>query len=261
MRRSRFLKKAPRSDPCNPTQNKCGEAASVKSACPPLFAVPHHYLVLPDKENIVKEKSHEAHRKLGEAMICFVRNPMGKPEEHRQQDFGMPFESTTVELLEVNQLNERLVFLAEKGITYKSAEDLLREWRLLGVIKSEIAPKRPWGEDRPSRVLNLIVQGRVPTFNLWGGCVHAGQSLYFVAKMKKTSNQTVWQLEPWTSPTDSRPGLPDIVGESDSLGAWVYVGKAGESIMDGTPVAKGGKFDDTNIAKKLERRLQLHIRV
>lgn len=248
--------------------------SSANPGWPANNTVPHHYLVMPDKEAEIKSQSFNWHRQLGEAMLCFVRdsnpghlgrNPSADKQikhagrDHKAQEFGVPPESTTVELLEFNQLNERL---RRPDRQYESAEQVLREWHLLGVAKSEIAPRRAAIPDEQSyRVLNLIVQGRVPTFNLWGGFVHAGQDLYIVVKKVLWRSDKYWQLIPWSDSNLSRPNLASLVGCDGTLGAWLYVGKAGESILDSSARSRNGDFADTNVLKKLERRLQLHIRV
>jgi hypothetical protein len=216
--------------------------------------------------------SAECLKRLGEGMLCFARNPQGTPRRGKQQRLPLPAESTTVELMEVNQLNERLKHDSLKHC-YDSAEQVLREWKLLGVIKSEVAPARSYGEDAMSRTLNLIVQGRVPTFNLWGGTVHAGSDLYFLVRKRarKAGEEPVWTITPWCSRNGERPSLRLLLNEKSgvkgskhefdgTLGEWLYVGKAGESILDGTPASQP-TFDDTFKAKKLVRYLQLHIRV
>jgi hypothetical protein len=60
--------------------------------------------------------------------------------------------------------------------------------------------------------------------------------------------------------TSGRPGPKALVCEGGGSGAWVYVGKAGESIVDGSKPSKP-LFDETLNKKKLLRYLQLHLRV
>lgn len=230
--------------------------------------VPHHYITLPDAESPI---SASRHRELGEGMLCFVRNPTGAPPEGRRHRFELPEEANTVEMLEVNMLNEWLKdnHLNSSGRPYySSAEELLREWKLLGVIKTEVAPNRAnnYGQRASSRILNLIVNGRVPTFNLWGGEVQAGADLYFIVRKEKTvGGKMYWVIRPYTSRTKTRPGPADLRNADDDTGAsgfgsWIYVGKAGESIFDGTPPAEP-LFSETFKTRKLARYLQLHLRI
>ena len=222
--------------------------------------------------------SEEALKGLGEGMLCMVRKQVEQLHRSRKrQKFGLTPESTTVELKEVNQLNAWLLEVEPRGAGdppyYATAEEVLDEWKLLGVIKSEVAPRRNYGEPAASRVLNLIVHGRVPTFNLWGGHVTAGADLYLLVTRRKrgSAGQVAWTVTPWSSRNGGRPGPAELRNHSDvppgtpgpqkvTYGDWVYVGKAGESILDGTPVSQP-IFEDTLKGKKLQRYLQLQMRV
>lgn len=231
--------------------------------------VPHHYITLPDAESAI---SSARHRELGEYMLCFARNPTGAPPDGRRHRFELPEEANTVELLEVNMLNEWLrdnTLDRKREPYYKNADELLREWKLLGVIKTEVAPNRPnnYGERATSRVMNLIVNGRVPTFNLWGGEVQAGADLYFLVRkemvvgQKGVPSKVAWTIRPYTSRIKQRPGPEELRNaDGDGFGRWIYVGKAGESIFDGTPPAEP-LFSETLKGRKLTRYLQLHLKV
>ena len=226
--------------------------------------VTHHYITLHDAESPSGSTRQEA---LGEAMLCFARNPTGGPTDGRRHRYEVPEEANTLELMEVNQLNE---WLAEhdknsKGKPYyASAAELLREWKLLGVIKNEVAPPRKYGERNKSRVLNLVVQGRVATFNLWGGNVCAGDELYFIVKRYRGKSGLCWGILPYSSDQGGRPGpqaLKFVLDDnSTDFGQRVYVGKVGESIIDTSPPSQPD-FDDTLLRKKMERMLQLHLAV
>ena len=226
----------------------------------------HHYITLPDADC---PQGQQRHAELGEAMLCFARNPGGGPTNGRRHRYEVPEDANTVELLEVNQLNEWLAKNDSKPGRpgeryYETAVDLLREWKLLGVLKNEVAPPRAYGSRNTSRVLNLVVQGRVATFNLWGGRVTAGDGLYFLVKRdQRPGGGEAWVILPYAQEAGGRPGPAALqYGNTPvpKFGSWVYVGKAGESIIDSSKPSRPD-FEETRLRKKMERMLQLHIRV
>ena len=59
-----------------------------------------------------------------------------------------------------------------------------------GVVKNEVAPSAAYGSMQSSRVINLIVGGRVNTFNIWGGPLSPGTPLYILLKKKLRSKES-----------------------------------------------------------------------
>lgn len=168
--------------------------------------VPHHYLASVNK---MDKDSRVRLADLHEGMIVFARNPNGAPAKGRGvgQRLDHPESANSVEMLEVNQLNE---WLADKTDTYQSADDILREWRLLGVVKVEVAPKASSSLERreaSSRILNVIVNGRVPALNIFGR-VQAGDALYFTVKKETVSGYAGprWVVRPHVARGGARPG-------------------------------------------------------
>lgn len=165
----------------------------------------------------------------------------------------------------MNQLNEWLAnTTTREGVSstvkYPTADDVLKEWRPYGVVKTEVAPNNSWnyGKRSESRIINFIVYGRVSTFNLFGTGVSAGDKLYLVVRKEvvfvkvKGAEQPehTWVITPlslqkrspkvedllhyassWQSTTDEA-----LKRESsfDDIGTAVFLGTAAESLEDGS---------------------------
>jgi len=121
---------------------------------------------------------------------------------------------------QVNQLNEWLnevetVKVGPHGdvarkIVFKTANEVLQHWSLIGVVKVEVAPKRlsmSQLQAGNSRILNLIIAGRVAVLNVFGSAV-AGDQLYFIVKRHKKSmdGESRWCILPYVSSNGARPG-------------------------------------------------------
>lgn len=190
--------------------------SSATAGWPTNNTVPHHYLAMQNQHD---GASRARLADLCEGMIVFARNPQGvaqtagRLQPGSSQRFDAPESANTVEMLEVNQLND---WLAEKSADYyKSADELLHEWQLLGVVKVEVAPKRSSSFDQrntTSRILNLIVSGRVAVVNLFGAA-QAGDALYFLVKQEHTPQKgRKWVVRPHVCANGTRPGPADLVG-------------------------------------------------
>jgi hypothetical protein len=224
---------------------------------------------------------------LGESMLCFVRNPEGLPRGGVPQRYAHPEDCNTAEAYEVNQLNEWLAGMKKRtGRSsvdyYQTAEDLLREWNLYGVIKNELAPNRAtnYGQRSETRMINFIVYGRVKTFNLWGSGIAAGDRLFFVVRKELVQtringiDQTVrsWVVTALASrgqrPTagdlahyQEREASPELEKNEDptsDFGHAILVGIAGESLEDGTAPAPR-TFHSTLVVLKCRTLVDIHL--
>lgn len=125
-------------------------------------SVMSHYVCI---SNPTDEKSKQNCRDLGLGMLVFVREtslpPMDKNGSRRVRARydGMSIGPNTAEFKELTMLNE---YLADHSKDYSSAEEIIAEWRLMGVIKNEAAPTSvAYGSANYTRMLNLVVSHRV----------------------------------------------------------------------------------------------------
>jgi len=158
--------------------------------------------------------------------------------------------------MEVTQLNR---WLEDKTALYASADDILREWKLLGVVKVEVSPSTlsDYGRRPSGRMLNLIIGHRVSLLNIFGKNVVDGGKLYIVVKKvrcrstkrsrggKPPDNSLKWRLLPYANKNNQKPSLRmlsyneplDPTNPSSPVvtryGSCYYVGKAGESFGGG----------------------------
>jgi hypothetical protein len=85
-----------------------------------------------------------------------------------------------VEFKELLQLNR---YLEGASDVYETAADITAEWRMLGVVKNEVAPNAniPYGTAPRSRTINLIVGHRVSLLDYWTGyALTASMPLYLI---------------------------------------------------------------------------------
>ncbi len=207
--------------------------------------IPHHYVATcPDGDQFAAETTSQ----LGKGMLLFSRSfenqPRGKQPARLSGQAAV--DSNTTQFMELTQLNR---WLMENSDRYATPEEVMNEWRLLGVLKVDVAPGASdsnFGRRSPSRTLNVVVGHRVKTFNLWP---HAeeGMALWLVLKRvrngmrKRTRNApaTVWRFEPYADRARAYPPPSALEYESEEpdqhtkkhfqkLGARVYVGTVGD---------------------------------
>ena len=202
--------------------------------------IPHHYVTVPDMNKNNAGKAATYSRGLGIGMMLFARNSDFHPGAGKERFVGTSqsqASSTASQFLEWSQLIDWLANCCEPD-RYASAEDLLAEWSMTGVLKVEVAPNAEhgtYGERAATRLVNLIVGGRVKTFNLWGERALESLPLYFlvvkgppstaggqdapVASRKRIEagqdepkppdvaevEKYVWKLVPYASRTSPRP--------------------------------------------------------
>jgi len=223
--------------------------------------IPHHYVTVSDLGNPSSAK-HTA-QQLGIGMLLFARDtayvaPSGNKTFSSTSQAQTS--ATTTQFLEWSQLTRWLQDpTCCAGNRYRSADDLLSEWHLTGVLKVEVAPNQghsKYGDRAPSRIVNLIVGGRVQTFNLWGGRLVETLPLYFIVKKEAAGNthtngtkrlpngesknptaedvkSYVWKVIPYADRKHPRPQTKDLLywdlddtGKRAQLcvGARLYVG-------------------------------------
>ena len=151
---------------------------------------------------------------------------------------------------ELTQLNE---YLEQNSGDYDTADEIVAEWRLMGVIKNEAAPtSAQYGTARVSRIVNLVVSHRVSVLNYWARSrILQTQKLYLVIKRDDATEK--WKITPWTSPNFDYPPLSEITYDGGKrVGTAVYVGKSSDQAwaqhggLSGTPtdvsksLVKGG---------------------
>jgi hypothetical protein len=192
-------------------------------------SVVSHYVSISNPDP--KDPSSETHsRELGPGMLVFARETSTagtKPTRKVQGRYdGINVGPNTAEFKELTQVNN---YLARHSADYATAEEVLAEWRLCGVIKNETAPTGlEYGRAAKSRIINLVVSHRVSVLNYWvRSKVVQTQKLYVLVLRNK---EKAWQIVPWTSETKSFPGLGDLTGEDGSLGAALYVGKSSDQV-------------------------------
>ena len=171
-----------------------------------------HYVVISNPDPMDPNSTTQC-RELGLGMLVFARDTQYQDPKHRRRVGarydGVSVGPNTVELKELTQLNE---YLQQHSHEYDSADAIVAEWRLLGVVKAEAAPTNyQYPGTRVSRILNLVVSHRVSVFNYWvASKIVQTQKLYIVFKRVNVGDKNVWQAVPWTSPNSERPGLKDL---------------------------------------------------
>lgn len=193
-------------------------------------SVPHHYIVLADQNQPLESKAYLEF--LTPGMLVFVKNPnyVSRHGHHRASRFNHPESPDTAELLDWNQVNDNLLKQAKRCRDnndpdyYECAEDVLRAWRLLGVIKTEVAPNTDmnYGKRAECRTLNLIVSGRVAISNVFGSGVRAGTPLYFVVRKEQVYYESsplwTWRIVPYACRDDMEwePPLYELLSRKPS---------------------------------------------
>jgi hypothetical protein len=166
---------------------------------------------------------------LGLGMMVFVRETEFRDPKHPRR-IGARYDGVnvgpnTAEFKELTQLNQ---YLAKHSHDYDSADAVLAEWRLMGVIKNEAAPTTAaYGNAAVSRVINLVVSHRVSMLNYWARSrIVQTQKLYLVVRK---NGEGKWHVTPWTSPNFDYPPLKEVMYDGGkALGAVVYVGKSSD---------------------------------
>jgi len=221
-------------------------------------SVASHYVAIPNQNG--REDSHGVSdaKELGLGMLVFARDPQYiKPDVKEKPQYGVPIgndkSKNTVELKELTQLN---TYLAAHSHKYSKASEILAEWRLLGVIKTEAAPSSlssqatPYGSAASSRIINLIVGHRVSLLNYWSNSrIVQTQKLYLIVNKNAAGH---WCIIPWTSSDKSAPSLGDLV-ENGNVGDFIYVGKSSDQAYEHTSGNKKG-FTSPEVVQSLVKR-------
>ena len=204
------------------------------------ISIPHHYISVVRDSDVDGQKMAQS---LGQNMLLFARS-YEKTVNGALSISLASLDGNTAEFLELWQLNE---WLTHSG-HYDSADELLQEWRIAGVLRVEVAPNTDsnYGRRAASRIFNLTVGGRARTFNVWGSDITEGTSLWLIVKKvhmlpsdskKRQRDDMKWQLVPYASRSHTRPPLEqrkylDIDengNEYRAYGECIYVGMASET--------------------------------
>lgn len=239
--------------------------------------VAHHLVAVPNRND---EGSSIRLQNIGLSMLCFARDmnqTLSKQRKFRDVQVGSDGSSVvnygpavgdkSVEVFELSQLNDHL---RDKRVSraFATARDLVNEFRLLGVVLTEVAPSsdRDYGGRPSTRVINYVVRGRCKTFNFWPGMHSAGTELWLIVKKYKAfpDEPMVWVFEPYASGDRPRPTLQDVSWVEDNVlhvGASVYVGQAGQNQSDiayaATSDVKRQRLYDTVMSPTIEVHLRI----
>jgi hypothetical protein len=193
-------------------------------------SVANHFVTV---NNLNESSSEQDCRNLGLGMLVFVRETQSvgvKNSRKMKGRYGLDMGNNTVELKELTQLN---AYLEKNSDDYENAHEVVAEWRLMGVIKSEAAPTSvAFGSAGKSRILNLVVSHRVSVLNYWlNHQICQTQKLYLIVNRNSKGK---WHIKPWSSPNCDYPRLMDIMqtgsDKRDSFGAVIYVGKSSDQV-------------------------------
>jgi len=197
-----------------------------------------HYVSVANNNAMDDPNSVRDARELGLSMLVFARDTfaIGENRPHRPMYGTAPNQKSNDHTCEFKELTQLNTYLLRNSAYYSSASQILAEWKMMGVIKTEGAPyslgsqATPYGNAAQSRILNLVVGYRVATFNYWvNSPIIQTQRLFIIVKKNATG---VWQLYPWTSPNKNVPGLEDLkfVDKDGDVayGDFIYVGKSSD---------------------------------
>ncbi len=194
-------------------------------------SVANHFVTI---NNVNDDMSAQNCRDLGLGMLVFVRETTQagtKNSRKMKARYGIDLGRNTVEMKELSQLN---AYLQKHSADYASAAEVVAEWRLMGVTKSEAAPtNKTYGTAAVSRIVNLVVSHRVAVLNYWINYqIVQTQKMYMIVTRSRANN--AWQVTPWTSANYDYPSLKDLVTSDDrnvkTLGAVIYVGKSADYV-------------------------------
>lgn len=135
-----------------------------------------------------------------------------------------------------------------------SADEVLKAWRPMGVLKNEAAPNRTKLGDikSASRLVNLVVAHRAKTFNIWGSDIIVGTRLYVICKkvpadrkrsLDGVSKDMKWVLYAYANKKHDVPPMMELEYhdyENDlyRLGSYICVGFASEDAPSNGPSSK-----------------------
>lgn len=143
------------------------------------------------------------------------------------------------------------------------ADEVLRSWRPMGVLKTEAAPNRTRLGDikSASRLVNLVVGHRAKTFNIWGGDIIVGTRLYVICKKvdvdsnKRTFGSSErskkWVLYTYANKKHDVPPMSELEYTDEKgdrrLGSYICIGFASEDATShGIAGASAGGYRETS---------------
>ena len=211
--------------------------------------IPSHYNTLVDNSD---DQSKNDVREISLGQLLFARNHRkakkraGTPGPMYSQHVG----ANNVEFKELLQLNRYLMTAKD---LYETAADVVAEWRMLGVLKNEVAPNAniPYGTAPRSRTVNLIVGHRVSVLDYWTGfALTASMPVYLIVKYyDKGTNGGYWQIEPYANPDEPYPPLEKLT--FTKRGAPMV----GEVIRVGITSESRGRFENGNPSLQLTKSM------
>ena len=169
-------------------------------------------------------------------MVLFSRNYESTIRGPHHVPIAM-LDNNSATFVQVTDLNRWLYTTRQP---YKTAAELLNEWKFAGVLLTEVGANSttPMHQRPYSRVLNLAVAGRAKLINLWGAMITETTPLYFIVKKKNVTDRddvkrNVWQVIPWADKIKRHPTLADLRYTDDhghdQYGESVYVGFASQA--------------------------------
>ena len=214
-------------------------------------SIPTAYIMLLNKKDM---QSRDDTRSIGIGEALFIRSNDNTVLQKLGKDapsYNNPPGQNTAEFKSLGRLNNYLKSMSQY---YKTAKDVAREWRFIGVFKNEVAPVNAWNSGNAqiaSRMCNVIVSHRVATQNYWctSGGYLPGTKLYF--RIQRKNN--VWNITPWCSIDEEFPS--DF---SSSQEAIIYVGRVGSDEYQAGGLNKPGLY--TSLAEQnILGQLQVNI--
>jgi len=228
-------------------------------------SVASHYVTIGNTNTADDSSSVSDCRELGVGQLVFARDRKGIKNSNPQPQYSVPLGNeksrNTVELKELTQLNQYLKAHSER---YAKASEIVSEWKLLGVIKTEAAPATgDYGRAAVSRIVNLITSHRVSVLNYWAKSrIIQTQNLYLIVNKNAMGH---WQIVPWTSPNHAYPPISQIYNSmvrpnatsstisAEQPGVVIYVGKSSDQTYEEQSTYKSG-ITNADVVNSLVKR-------
>lgn len=228
-----------------------------------------HYVSVANVNQNDDGLSMQDSRDLGLGMLVFARDKdkIAPTRQHKplyNVAIGVDLSKNTVEFKELTQLN---VWLEKHSHYYKRPSEIIAEWRLLGVVKTEAAPTYAptYGSAAASRILNLVTGHRVSVLNYWSSCrILQTQKLFLLVNRNAGGK---WQIIPWSSPDLDHPSLADVTmkwgpdNQNESIGDCYYVGKSSDQHWAHTSSTKTATTNAEVIKSLVKRGMMSSIEI
>jgi hypothetical protein len=248
---------------------------------PSFETIPAHYVTLVDRNEINGNGNGLNNGQLNVGMLLFARSRVNIQNNSKfmpKYSIDEKATSTTNEFFELIQLNNYLAKMAVNHPTeykneFKSAADVLKQFKFIGVFKNSASPTNQWtsfGGAPSSRTINVIVGFRVAVLDYWTGIkLLSGTKIYLVCKKVKvmvgTKTELAYQFLPFCDIDGPTPGLTTngLLGEGGDIGQAVYVGRVFEDRMFDSPTKlnTNNSLLDSLVQQKLLKTIQIYVGV